>query len=76
MRLLIIILALLLTTASGFAADKDTGKEPGKGPVPTEEKKDTGQVSVKEQKKPQWPRPYKPTEEISVDSTVPFPNDI
>ena len=29
-----------------------------------------------DEKSPTWPRPYRPSEEISADSIVPFPTDI
>lgn len=34
------------------------------------------QPGASETEKPQWPRPYRPSEEISADSIVPFPADI
>ena len=70
------MVALLLFTASGIAADKDASKESQKSLESGDVKKSTGQKIVKEKKTPEWPRPYKSTEEISVDSTVPFPTDI
>ena len=70
------MVALLLFTASGIAADKDASKESQKTPESGDVKKSTGQKIVKEKKSPEWPRPYRSTEEISVDSTVPFPTDI
>ena len=71
MRILIITVVLLLATTVGFSADKDAEKKPKDADV----QKSTGQEPVKK-KTPAWPRPYKSTEEISVDSTVPFPIDI
>ena len=76
MKGLIIMLALLLAISSGFAADQDVSKEPPKGPEATEAPKGPAQKVPQEKKTPQWPRPYQPTEEISADSTVPFPTDI
>ena len=76
MRRTVIVIALLLMAASGFAADKDPGKSPLKSPKAETSKEGSSQKSVKEKKTPQWPRPYKSREEISVDSTVPFPTDI
>ena len=70
------MVALLLFTASGIAADKDASKESQKSLESGDVKKSTGQKIVKEKKTPEWPRPYRSTEEISVDSTVPFPTDI
>ena len=72
MKIFISGFVLLLATAVGFAADK----EPEKNSKDTSVQKSTDQESVKKKKTPTWPRPYKSTEEISVDSTVPFPTDI
>ena len=76
MRFLIITAALLLITASAGAVDKDSDEVTPKGAETTEVKKNTSQKVTKEKKSPEWPRPYKSTEEISVDSIVPFPTDI
>lgn len=72
MRIFISSLVLLLATTVGFAVDQ----EPEKNAKDTSVQKSTDQESVKKQKTPTWPRPYKSTEEISVDSVVPFPTDI
>ena len=72
MRIFIITVILLLVATLSFAADK----EPEKKQKDADVQKSTSQESVKEKKTPAWPRPYKSTEEISVDSTVPFPTDI
>lgn len=72
MRTFTIIVALLLTTTIGFSADKEAEKKT----QDTKVQKSTSQETVKEKKTLAWPRPYKSTEEISVDSTVPFPTDI
>ncbi len=75
MRSFIIVIALLLSTANTFAADKDKENK-------TPETLETGSVqkSLKRESTTRtqlsWPRPYKSTEEIRVDSTVPFPTDI
>lgn len=76
MRSVIVLAVLLLLVSSVFAADKSTGKEPPKRPEAADVKKDAGKELVKDRKTPDWPRPYKPTEEISADSVVPFPADI
>ena len=76
MKIFIVMVALLLATASGFAADQNTGKDSGKSPEAGDVKKNTGQEITKKKKTLEWPRPYKSSEEISVDSTVPFPTDI
>ena len=72
MKSFLITVALLLVATIGFAADKETVKKPKDVDV----QKSTGQEAVKEKKTPTWPRPYKSTEEISVDSIVPFLTDI
>ena len=72
MRIFISSFVLLLATTVGFAADK----EPEKSAKDTSVQKSTDQESVKKKKTPTWPRPYKSTQEISVDSVVPFPTDI
>ncbi len=76
MKRFIIIMALLLTTVGGFAADQDTSKDSGKSPKAADMKKNTGQENTEGKKPLTWPRPYKSSEEISVDSIVPFPTDI
>ncbi len=76
MRRFIVIVVLLLATAGSFAADQNTRKDSEKSPKAGDVKKNTGQEIAKEKKMPEWPRPYKSSEEISVDSTVPFPTDI
>ena len=72
MRIYISSLVLLLATTVCFAADQ----EPEKNAKETSVQKSTDQENVKKQKTPTWPRPYKLTEAISVDSVVPFPTDI
>ena len=72
MKIFIITVALLLATNIGFTADK----EPEQKPKAAAQQKSSSQEATKETKAPTWPRPYKSTEEISVDSTVPFPTDI
>ena len=76
MRLLIITLALFLITTSAIALDRDTNKETQKSVETGEVKQDAEKKVTKEKQAPTWPRPYKSTEEISVDSIVPFPTDI
>ena len=72
MRIFISSFVLLLATTIGFAADQ----EPEKNAKDTRVQKSAEPETVKKQKTPTWPRPYKLTEEISVDSVVPFPTDI
>jgi hypothetical protein len=68
---------LVLLAVGVFAAGQDGTSDPEKVPEQQEVKKKTGQQeSIKEDQRPDWPRPYKPTEEISADSIVPFPADI
>ena len=76
MRLLTITLALFLITASAIALDRDTSKQTQKSAEAGEVKQDAKRKVTKEKKTLAWPRPYKSTEEISVDSIVPFPTDI
>ena len=76
MRFLTITLALSLIASSAVALDRDTSKQAQKSVEAGEVKKDAEKKVTKEQKSPEWPRPYKSTEEISVDSIVPFPTDI
>lgn len=71
MRLFSMMVALLLATTV-LAADK----EPVEKSKNADQQKTRGLESVKKKQAPVWPRPYKSTEEISVDSTVPFPTDI
>jgi hypothetical protein len=76
MRLLTITLVLFLITSSAIALDKDTSKQTQKSVEAGEVKQDADKKIAKKKKAPAWPRPYKSTEEISVDSIVPFPTDI
>jgi len=76
MRFLVITLTLFLITASAVALDRDTSQQVQKSVEAGEVKKDVEKKVTKEKKSPEWPRPYKSTEEISVDSIVPFPTDI
>ena len=76
MRFLAITLALSLLAASAVALDRDTSQQVQKSGEAGEVKKDAEKKVTKEKKSPTWPRPYKSTEEISVDSIVPFPTDI
>ena len=76
MRFLAITLALSLIAASAVALDRDTSQQDQKSVEAGEVKQDAAKKVTKEKKSPKWPRPYKSTEEISVDSIVPFPTDI
>ena len=76
MRFMAITLALALIAASAVALDKDTSQQAQKSVESGEVKKDAEKKVTKEKKSPEWPRPYKSTEEISVDSIVPFPTVI
>jgi len=76
MKFLTITLALFLITASAVALDKETSKQTQKSAEAGEVKQDAEKKGTKEKKSLTWPRPYKSTEEISVDSIVPFPTDI
>jgi len=77
MRSFLIVAVLILFAVSVFAAGQNDASEPKKSPEQQEVQKETGQQGdTKESKLPEWPRPYKPTEEINADSVVPFPADI
>lgn len=76
MRHIVIIIILFLAIASSFAAEKKTDENSSKSAETETIKNGSRQKTLKEEKTPEWPRPYKPTEEISVDTTVPFPTDI
>ena len=76
MKTIIMIMLLLLVAGSGMTADKPAEKDSVKPPVATETRKSSGQQTVEKKAPVQWPRPYKPTEEVSADSMVPFPTDI
>jgi len=76
MRHVVIIFTLFMISAACFAADKDTGKQPPQAPGAEAIQGGSKQKAEKDKKAPEWPRPYQPSEKISVDSTVPFPTDI
>lgn len=76
MKTIIMTIFLLLVTASGMAADKQPDKGSAKNPVATGTEKNSGQKTAEKKEAVQWPRPYKPSEEVSADSMVPFPTDI
>lgn len=76
MRMVVVMVALMFVTASGFAEEKPASKEAPKKPVAADVQKGGDQEPGKARKQPEWPRPYQPSEEISADSVVPFPADI
>lgn len=77
MKTFIISTILLLVVGSGTAADKPAEQPPGKQPETAGKQQDSAEKDAAEKKTTvQWPRPYKPTEEVSADSMVPFPADI
>ena len=76
MRTILLTMLLLLVVGNGIAADKQPDKDSAKKPGISETKKSSGQDAADKKDAVQWPRPYKPTEEISADSMVPFPTDI
>ncbi len=76
MKTIIMTMILLLVTASGMAADKQPDKGSAKSPVSAGTEKKSGQQTAGKKETVQWPRPYKPSEEVSADSMVPFPTDI
>jgi len=75
-KIIVMTMLLLLVAGSGMAADKPTAKDSAKGPVAIGTEKNTGRQTAEKKAMVQWPRPYKPTEEVSADSMVPFPTDI
>ena len=77
MRMLIMNMILLLVVGSGMAADQPAAPAPGKPPEAAGDRQEPAERKTAEkQALVQWPRPYKPTEEVSADSMVPFPTDI
>lgn len=76
MKTIIMVMSLLLFTGSGIAADKQPDKGSAKSPVTAGTEKKSGQQPAGKKETVQWPRPYKPSEEVSADSMVPFPTDI
>jgi hypothetical protein len=77
MRTLLVTLLLLLVVGGGMAADKPAEQVPDKQPEAAGKQQDPAARKTAEKKATvQWPRPYKPTEEVSADSMVPFPTDI
>jgi len=75
MKKTLITILLLLLAVTGMGAEQPTAHSPGQSPAPVTKEAPAKAVQT-EQKKLPWPRPYKPTEEISADSAVPFPTDI
>jgi hypothetical protein len=76
MRSVIVMLVLLLVSSSSFAADPPVAKDVLKKPETAEVQKGGDEQPAKDKPQPEWPRPYKTSEEISADSVVPFPADI
>jgi hypothetical protein len=77
MKSVLIMAALVLYASGVLAVGQEGASEPKKDPKQQEVKKEDHQQEItKESKLPEWPRPYKPTEEINADSVVPFPADI
>lgn len=72
---LITFLILFLLLAGPVRGAEQTTPTPAK-PSPPPPKQTPAKTVQTEQKPLPWPRPYKPTEEISADSAVPFPTDI
>ncbi len=67
--------AWLLIGIPVLAEEKDAGKKP-RDAAQVQPKEKTRPDDARKKKSPGWPRPFKPTEEISADSIVPFPTDI
>ena len=77
MRVLILLVCLLWTMNVRAADPKTPEKPPAETAVEDAARQDkAAQKGDREEKKPAWPRPYRPSEEISADSIVPFPTDI
>ncbi len=79
MRIHLLLLALGLLCASVlFAGEKrsepDPRRKPATGQTPATEIRK--KQPPRQERQPTWPRPYRPSEEIRVDSVVPFPVDI
>lgn len=74
--LLLIILWLFASPALGVPQDsaKRTEKDVKRTESPQPEA--SGQKAGQKDQKAVWPRPYRPSEEIKADTTVPFPTDI
>ena len=75
MKKLLITILLLLFTGLGTGAEQPPNRSPEKSPEPVSKKAPAKSVRAEQPPAP-WPRPYKPSEEISADSAVPFPTDI
>ena len=77
MRVLILLVCLLWTMNVRAADPKIPEKPPAEtGVEDAAQQGKAEQIGDREKKKPAWPRPYRPSEEISADSIVPFPTDI
>ena len=76
MRSLIVMVVWLLVSSGSFAADSPATKDVPKKPEAAEVQKGGDEKPGKDKQQPEWPRPYKTSEEISADSVVPFPADI
>ena len=68
------LLCSVLAFAEEQAADKDVRPDTTTSEV--KQKESAGQKDVQKPPTTAWPRPYKPSEEVRADSTVPFPTDI
>lgn len=73
---LVVMVVLLLVTSGSFAGDQPAVKDVPKKPEAADVQKGGEQKPGEDKQPPDRPRPYKPTEEISADSAVPFPADI
>jgi len=83
MKFVVTLLLLLYLLPPFSASAEEKGSKPGsrtgavsEKPLPRPETGQHPEAKQRRKKAPSWPRPYKPSEEIRVDSVVPFPVDI
>jgi hypothetical protein len=79
MRWMLVVMIVLLSFGRPvWAAEEPAEGKSGSGAEikKTEPEQRSGKQPVRKETTPKWPRPYRPSEEISVDSIVPFPADI
>ncbi|PNU20842.1 hypothetical protein C2E25_05510 [Geothermobacter hydrogeniphilus] len=83
MKFVITLLLLLCLMTASFVLAGESGSKPGtrtgtgsEKPLPRPGNGQQLETKQRQKEVPSWPRPYKPSEEIRVDSVVPFPVDI
>ncbi len=72
---LLVLVSLGLGLASAAERDRQPEPEQVRKPAVSHPQPD-GQKPAPSKNTATWPRPYKPSEEISADTAVPFPTDI